>query len=161
MALSTWAGAVVADAQMAAADSPCFSCGDFAAMVEDRCSLIGPRSVLSEVVCPERVTRVHAEVDASNGCFDHVAWVFRNDYGTQVMDAYVYQRGPGVRTVDPGWFGDVVVGLPAQGSNAVRLTRSWRELFAVPDAPSFVGPIANVSVHVSVWDPTPPFSAVV
>jgi hypothetical protein len=99
------------------------------------------------------LVRLHWEVDADNGCFDHVAFVFAHAGVVHVLDSYVGQAPPRVRTVDPRWLSRATGGWAALRSNAVRLTQTWRDIHEVPHAPAFRGPIANVSVHVSVWRP--------
>lgn len=124
-----------------------WSCGAVAHCIETACQEVaGPAT--------DTLLRVHVQVDADNGCFDHVCFLLPQH--CCIVDAYVALTGPRMYMC-PGGGGDDSAGwlqhVRALGASpsAVRLTARWRHLFAMPWAPAFRGPIASVHVHESYW----------
>jgi hypothetical protein len=130
-----------------------WSCGAVAHCIETAC-----REVTHEDADADTLLRVHVQVDADNGCFDHVCFLLPQH--RCIVDAYVGLTGPrmymcpGGGRCSAGWLQRVrALGTLGTGGSvsAVRLTARWRHLFAVPWAPAFRGPIAAVHVHESYW----------
>ena len=144
------------------------ACGDVAACVEDASAEVlrvrggWAPSDMTHWGAPQLLLRVHAEVDADNGCFDHVCFLLPAWPQPTVLDAYVDVCGPRLWAVQPTarrWL-KAVAQLPSLQGTAEGLTAAWRTLFNVPAAPGFRGPVGNVAVHVSHWRFVGPLPAV-
>ena len=117
---------------------------------------------------PRLLLRVHVEVDAANGCFDHVVFTHGGPAGRPcTLDGYVGLYRPRVRVLadarDVQAWVQRVAGLRHVRDAAI-LTRQWRRLFPCPRMPLrarpwFRGPIADVNVHVSHWYVVKPLAA--
>jgi len=123
-----------------------WSCGAVAHCIETACREVTLKDA-------DALLRVHVQVDADNGCFDHVCFLLPRH--CCIVDAYVGLTGPRMYMC-PGGSGSAdwlqrVRALGVGTASAVRLTARWRHLFAVPWAPAFRGPIAAVHVHESYW----------
>lgn len=133
-------------------------CGDTAEATE---LALGPfdttTSPVSDLATPSPgvVFRVHMEVDADNGCFDHVLFVTRGPEGRPcVLDSYIDVRGPWCRIIrDPAWLPSLcalehLVGDPAA------LSAAWQYVCALDTSVTttdtyFRGPVRNVSMHIA------------
>ena len=136
-------------------------CGDTAAATElalgpFSCHSLAPVDKVLALV-PGTVYRVHVQVDADNGCFDHVFFVARGVPShartpcMAILDSYVDVRGVWYREkplADP-WLAQVLaLGQVTDGGS---LSRQWNALFHARE--TFVDPVAGVDIHVAVASP--------
>jgi hypothetical protein len=109
---------------------------------------------------PGAVYRIHAEVDADNGCFDHVLFVTKSlcAQAPCVLDSYIGVRGACCRLeVRPGWLARLLALAADAGAGAVvdagaaKVETEWNWLFDAHER--FQAPVRAVTLHVSMSSP--------
>lgn len=129
-------------------------CGDTADAAE---LALGPFAAHSSLAAADirvleagTVYRVHLEVDADNGCFDHVLFATRACAPSwiHVLDSYIDERPVSCTRRPWGWLKEVLDLVHLQ-EDPVALSAAWQRLFACSAAAgTFTGPVRSVTCHV-------------